>query len=628
MSSTLSNIGDGREALIEIFQKYEDDYYEPDDFYASELRNEKNIARVLEVLTKFPALARELMCLVGVRFSSRKIDSRMYPVFWLSVMKASVAEINIVYELYPNALDQTVSQDYPQIFQAFNRYARISTLKAMIKKSPQLVRDIGKLHFCSYYKDLGYDLDNCRGDFLEEVIIHHYEGVYPLDRSIEDLEEFIVWMLRHNIETVTCSPLILNFCCMKAPTDVLEVIASKIDSDVHEMILTDYTYDEIYPLSVERIQVISSIFAHLRRLTVRLQHSEGLPSLLFEAIANNANHLHDLTLNIPLEGYSHRILTSFIDISSMSSLAYLRLNFEQHQDDSDDAITAVADGLRRRMVPLKGLCIQHCLLESSHCLHDLLSKSRCKRLHLGFEFNPSVVDFMPQRVPNTSKFYDLKKLILQTKANVAQIIPQLRQIKSLNNLKVISLSPSANSADVTTTELIDLIKQQNLTNLHVLGHQLNLSQIFDSIATNTTLKKIKFENNYGDDKTTFVLDMVKPKILEVLEYSNATLTKVGPLLKDYDDDLYSRINYFLDLNRNGRSKLRQDNTSIQDVVDCIKDVTNEEENHSEEQELKEINRIFGLLKECPNVWSSQRSISNKEAAVVTTPRKKRRKVST
>jgi hypothetical protein len=99
------------------------------------------------------------------------------------------------------------------------------------------------------------------------------------------------------------------------------------------------------------------------------------------------------------------------------------------------------------------------------------------------------------------------------------------------------------------------------------------------------------------------IDICLP-IAKLLQETNVTLTRVAFAHLRYmkvpplESEL---LRYWLGLNRYGREKARNPDFTIQNLISIILNIANETVQH----ELDTVNFLYGLLRECPGLWSNQ-----------------------
>jgi hypothetical protein len=185
------------------------------------------------------------------------------------------------------------------------------------------------------------------------------------------------------------------------------------------------------------------------------------------------------------------------------------------------------------------------------------------------------------------------------------VFPALTQLSQLKTLLFDGrltrlLSRSGSSA------IFDLLEgPNNLEGLSMLCHSTN--RLCEILKRNTILRRLHavFYGCHRDAKK------MVGGIVEALRDSNSTLIHVGlERLRENGVTLASlraqeraQLDYYLKLNSVGRARvMRAETSTITDVVEVLEGVLDNDESHDE---AKSLSLCYGLLRESPQLWSSE-----------------------
>ena len=86
-------------------------------------------------------------------------------------------------------------------------------------------------------------------------------------------------------------------------------------------------------------------------------------------------------------------------------------------------------------------------------------------------------------------------------------------------------------------------------------------------------------------------------------YNNVLIATLGSVSKKiWTRAAFQKIKYFLMLNRYGRAKVQQENTSLPELFDLLCGVATCPD--LEEEQLRKDQLLYGLLREAPAIWAS------------------------
>lgn len=263
------------------------------------------------------------------------------------------------------------------------------------------------------------------------------------------------------------------------------------------------------------------------------------------------------------------------------------------------------------------------------CFRILLSKPNITKIQFAFKFligpagfpvnenpafvrgrlsNPMIAREAAQSVLKLALKSAVEELTLDFGYSYAiQNLPQLLWDMILRLPRLQALSVNGISNDVMP--LLTVIEaSKNLLYLIVkIDYYPSLHRLLDAVAQNTVLKQfdlaIDFERNQNEVQSHRGVEELRGYMASKLELENITLRKAKIFDQGVDpkDDPFTasqaKIQYYTNLNRNGRAVARKEKTKVADFVQllCV-------EEDSDYFALENCNIRYGLLRELPSLW--------------------------
>jgi len=169
----------------------------------------------------------------------------------------------------------------------------------------------------------------------------------------------------------------------------------------------------------------------------------------------------------------------------------------------------------------------------------------------------------------------------------------LNQLQGIDSIKEFVLHNGTSLNLNVTTLLFDMISHSPVMSIKVTGYQVHIRRIAEALKTNKHLIKYSAEASVN-------LEWKRALVADVMEEHNTTLEWVDlPDPKSRNGEQGQRLAYFSLLNQYGRKKIRT-MTSAKDFTNVLVDVN---EDTATLQDIAQVNIIYGLLQEVPDLWS-------------------------
>ena len=157
-----------------------------------------------------------------------------------------------------------------------------------------------------------------------------------------------------------------------------------------------------------------------------------------------------------------------------------------------------------------------------------------------------------------------------------------------------------------------LMASSGLKSVNLFQYEIDMLPILEALETNQCLKHFNVHSSSNSVKRKDAQNAC----LRLLSRDNMTLTEICSLSEDN-----TNISYYLNLNRMGRSIMRNSDICSREIVQCLLAPRND--NYLPRDKASIAGIVYGLLRELPGSWCHS-ELGHKQASSPTLPSRKRK----
>ena len=563
---------------------------------------EGTLDSIIDILQQQPRFAR-----VSYKLAMKELPYFEAEKLPLSIVAeapgATVEQVAAIYELNPDAVQDTTNGAPLPIFRAIARRANPDIIQFLINAFPECLKQssIRHGHALPIHLILGHWLSENSG------LLDSEEHLKVIKLCLDLYPDCIREIGGPNISMRTPLEYAIDYNLPRATDLILE----RIPKDIDKLCFRSYLGDQNRLLAVKAITHLLPQLLEIHCPPMTGGHCRDAFLNLMKALKEkDTKNLETISLDIPREVLTgnrrtHKALRDAISDSNAHCVKLQIVNEDDQQpgegadeptQNDNDLFDVIIGGILASKTRLSSVTFSYLNISCPEKLFHLLTARKCPRemtfcdsAILG-SWNMSNRRMRPISDIECFTIHEEceveRDTILHLFDFVSTSCPRLRVLKILDELGC----HNAWTAQLDATEPVTLLLQQGTIEQLRVDYPIKLPRLVEILRHETSLKVLYAV--LSDDSLGHYEELV-----DVMEKDNTTLEQMRfePPVKP---EFKRKLDYLLQLNQNGIGIVRDQNVSAAVFVKVLMNVRSEGPAEVETDALR-----YGILKENPSLWS-------------------------